>query len=76
MKKVRNHKRISDLEMLAEYDFSKGVLGKYAKRYAKGANIVIIAPDVAKVFSDSTAVNEALRTLLRMASKTPRKATG
>ncbi|MCY2930649.1 MAG: hypothetical protein NTV86_14360 [Planctomycetota bacterium] len=28
-----------DVEMQAEYDFSKGVRGKYAKRYAKGVTL-------------------------------------
>ena len=54
-------KRTSD--MRAEYDFSKGVRGKYAKRYAQGANVVLLAPDVAKVFPTAEAVNESLRAL-------------
>ncbi len=52
-----------------EYDFSKGVRGKYAKQYKKGTNIVVLEPDVAEVFPDSTSVNEALRTLVRIARK-------
>ena len=31
-------------EMLPEYNFTKGVRGKYAKRYAEGTNIVMIDP--------------------------------
>jgi hypothetical protein len=49
--------------MRAEYDFSSGVRGKYAKRYAKGANVVLLAPDVAKVFPTAEAVNDSLRAL-------------
>ena len=64
----------SDKDMLAEYDFSQGVRGKYAKRYAAGTNVVILSPDVAEVFPDSIAVNEALRTLVRMSGKTIRAA--
>jgi len=45
MKKTR-----SNPEMLEEYDFSKGVRGKYAKKYSEGANVVVIDPDVAKYF--------------------------
>jgi hypothetical protein len=41
-----------DPEMLEEYDFSKGVRGKYAARLAKGANVVVRDPDVAEVFTD------------------------
>jgi hypothetical protein len=56
-----------DIEMKAEYDFSKGVRGKYAKSFAKGTNIVVLDPDVAKVFRSSKRVNGILRTLTRLA---------
>jgi hypothetical protein len=64
-------KRTAD--MLAEYDFSSGVRGKYAKRYARGSNVVRLEPDVAKVFPTAEAVNDSLRALagiLRRRSKT------
>lgn len=35
MKKMKN-----DPDMLAEYDFSGGVRGKFAKRYEEGTNVV------------------------------------
>ncbi len=50
-------------EMLEEYDFSGGVRGKYAERYARGTNLVLLDPDVAEVFPNAEAVNEALRAL-------------
>ena len=53
--------------MLPEYDFSKGVRGQTYKRYAEGTNIVVLDPDIAKVFPNSTAVNDALRVLVRLA---------
>jgi hypothetical protein len=65
MKKV-----INDTEMLEEYDFSKGVRGKYSKRYATGSNVVVISPDVAEAFPDSESVNEALRMLIKIAQQT------
>jgi hypothetical protein len=52
-----------DAEMLEEYDFSKGVRGKYAERYKEGTNIVKLDEDVAALFPDSKAVNDALRAL-------------
>ena len=55
-----------DPDMLEEYDFSKGVLGKYAKRYEEGANVVVIEPDVATVFPDHDSVNQALRSLVEI----------
>jgi hypothetical protein len=59
----------SDIEMLDEYDFSQGVVGKYAKQYAEGTNIVVLEPDVAKVFPDSAAVNQALRQIIDQRSR-------
>ena len=53
-------------EMLDEYDFSQGVIGKYAKQYAEGTNIVVLDPDVAKVFPDSASVNQALRLIAQI----------
>jgi hypothetical protein len=67
MKRAAKAKR--DPDMLDEYDFSKGVRGKYAKRYAEGTNVVVLAPDVAAVFPDADSVNEALRALVKIASK-------
>ncbi|MFH1287305.1 MAG: hypothetical protein ABII25_01235 [bacterium] len=52
-----------DTGMLEEYDFSKGILGKYAKRYTEGTNVVVIEPDVAKFFPNHDSVNQALRSL-------------
>ena len=62
-------------DMRAEYDFdySKAVRGKYYRRLLKeGANIVVLDPDVAKAFRTSAAVNEALRSLLKMSESTRR----
>ncbi len=53
-------------EMLDEYDFSHGVVGKYARQYAEGTNIVLLDPDVAKVFPNSEAVNQALRAIAQI----------
>lgn len=69
--KARN---ITD-ELRSEYDFdySKAVRGKYHKRLSdEGVNIVVLEPDVAKAFSTSTAVNEALRSLLKLTHSTQR----
>jgi len=52
-----------DTDLLEEYDFSKGVQGKYARRYAEGTNVIVIDPDVAKYFPDHDSVNQALRSL-------------
>ena len=51
------------VEMRDEYDFRGGVRGKYAERYARGTNVVLLDPDVAEVFPDAVSVNRALRAL-------------
>ena len=50
-------------DLRPNYDFSGGVRGKYAGRLAKGANVVVLDRDVAKIFPTSKAVNDALRVL-------------
>ena len=57
--------------MRPEYDFSNAVRGVTAVRYAEGANVILLDPDVAKVFPNAKAVNEALRTLARIRRRRP-----
>ena len=59
----------NEIEMLDEYDFSQAVIGKYAKQYAEGTNVVVLDADVAKVFPDSAAVNLALRQIIEQRSR-------
>jgi hypothetical protein len=59
-----------DDEMRSEYDFSGGVRGKYYEDYKQSTNIIVLEPDVAEVFRDSAAVNEALRLLTKIAKST------
>ena len=51
-------------DMRPEYDLRGGVRGKYYQRYRQGTNVVLLEPDVARLFHDSAAVNEALRRYL------------
>ena len=76
MKKVDKTRIRRVPEMLKEYDFSKGVRGKYAKRYAAGSNVIVLSPDVAEVFPDSESVNEALRVLVKIARRRAKKTPG
>lgn len=50
--------------MKKEYDFSKGVRGKYAGRIEQGTNLVRLEPEVAKYFPTAKAVNRALKSLI------------
>jgi hypothetical protein len=56
--------------MRAEYDFSGGVRGKYVDRYRRGTNVVLLDPELAEVFPDSKSVNDALRALVAIATRT------
>jgi hypothetical protein len=58
--------------MKKEYDFSRGVRGKYSKRYAQGSNVVVLEPDVARLYHGAEAVNRALRALAEVAPRVPR----
>jgi len=74
-KDMKTKRKIDRDELRPEYDFdySKGIRGKYYKRLLEeGANVVVLEPDVAKAFSDSVAVNTALRSLLNLTSSTQR----
>jgi hypothetical protein len=58
-------KRVSDNENdIPEMDLSGGVRGKYYERYKQGTNVVLLEPDLARVFRDSAVVNQALRQYL------------
>jgi hypothetical protein len=59
-------------ELEPEYDFSRmsgGVRGKYAEAYRAGTNLARLDPDVAEAFRTDSAVNEALRAIIRVAPK-------
>lgn len=65
-------------ELRPEYDFSSlsgAVRGKYYQQFRAGVNLRLLEPEVAKAFPTDTAVNEALRTVLR-AAKPSKKRTG
>ena len=64
MKKAsaRRAPRVDPDDILPEYDFSRGRRNPYAARMA-GGHIVVLEPDVAKIFPNAAAVNEALLAL-------------
>lgn len=62
-------------EMRAEYrleDLGKGVRGKHYAAFQKGSNLVLLTPELAKIFPTNEAVNAALESLVGVA----RSATG
>ena len=72
-KKKRMKKKKIGNALLPEYDFSKGTRGKYAKRFAAGNNIIVLAPDVVKLFPNSESVNETLRAVAKIAIRSSYK---
>ncbi|RJX32413.1 MAG: hypothetical protein C4531_06525 [Desulfurivibrio sp.] len=73
--------KVSD-ELRPEYkreDLGVGVRGKYFEEYSKGTNLILLSPDVARVFPTEDSVNEALRSLISLAEKSTgrtRRSTG
>ena len=71
--KTKTQKAQGELRPEYNFDYSKAVRGKYYRRLIhEGANVIVIEPDVAKTFSDSTVVNEVLRSLLDLTRSTQR----
>ncbi len=70
-KRIIKHE-VDEDTMRAEYDFSKAVRGVTAKRYALGTNVVVLDPDVVRLFPNATAANEALRALGGIIRRAPR----
>jgi len=68
-------------ELRSEYrreDLGPGVRGKYLEAYRAGTNLVLLSPDIAKVFPTEEAVNDALRSLIEIAQKSvgPNRSSG
>jgi hypothetical protein len=62
--------------MREEYDFTGGIRGKYAQRFSDGSNIIVLDPDVGKLFPDSKTVNELLRSIAKIAQQKVKKVAG
>lgn len=65
-------KKVKSDELRPEYrreDLGAGVRGKHLEAYRAGTNLVLLSPDVAKVFPTQEAVNDALRSLIDIAQK-------
>ena len=62
-------------EICAEYRLEilgKGVRGKHFADFQKGSNLVLLTPELSKIFPTNEAVNDALNSLVGVA----RSATG
>jgi len=68
MKKPSAARRNDDLR--PEYDLARlagGIRGKYYREAVAGTNLILIEPELARVFPDSESVNRALRLLMEAA---------
>ena len=64
-------KKVNSDELRPEYyrDYlGHGIRGKHYDDYKSGNNLVLLSPDVAAMFPDEEAVDNALRNLLRWVS--------
>ena len=62
-------------DMRAEYrreDLGKGTRGKHYAAYQKGSNLVLLTPELAKIFPTNKAVNAALESLAGVARSATR----
>ncbi len=64
---------IDELSPEYDFDYSKAARGKYCRRLLEeGSNVIILDPDLVRVFHDSASVNKALRSLLELTRSTNR----
>ena len=71
--KTKTANMLDDLRSEYNFDYSKAIRGKYFKQLLEeGANMVVLEPDIAKAFTNSAAVNDALRSLLNLTRSTQR----
>jgi hypothetical protein len=66
-------------ELRSEYkrsDFGALVRGKYIDRLRTSSNVVVIDPEVAYLFPNAAAVNDALRSLAEIARRAGSRRSG
>ena len=73
---MKKASKIQKDELRTDYkisDFLGGLVsGKYVKRMRESSNIIVLKPEVANVFPNEEAVNNALLSLIELAHKTIR----
>ncbi|KAF0206185.1 MAG: hypothetical protein FD173_345 [Gallionellaceae bacterium] len=66
---MSNDNNSDDMRPEYDFDFSKGVRGKYYKQYMESSNVVVLDSDVAASFPNASAVNAALRAMLQFTAQ-------
>ncbi|MBI5474969.1 MAG: hypothetical protein HY961_21720 [Ignavibacteriae bacterium] len=72
MKTQHSKKRIKNSHP-KEFNFARSIPNKYAERYARETNVVVIEPDLVKLFPNSVAVNHALRSIANALGKSKKE---
>ena len=70
--KSRGPRAAKDMRSEYRFDYTKARPNRFAGRARAKPVVVLLAPDVAKVFKDGASVNEALRAILKAV---PRRGT-
>lgn len=75
MKKVvKTAPETGDLRPEYRFDYSKARPNRFAARFQPGSVAVVLDPDVAEVFASDAAVNDVLRSIIRVMPQ-PRRST-
>jgi hypothetical protein len=64
MKKTSSPKTVKDLRAEYHFDYSRSQPNRFTETIDSSAVVVVLDPDVAKVFTTPEAVNNALRALI------------
>jgi hypothetical protein len=63
--KTREGRSSKDLRREYDFDYAKARPNRFARRAREKSVVVLLAPDVAKVFKTGESVNDALRAILK-----------
>ena len=66
-------KRREEMQPEYDFDFTKAKPNRFAGRIAKDRLVVLLDPEVSKVFTDSESVNAVLRALITALPKSPKR---
>ena len=69
---MRKAKKLAADELRSEYkrsDFGALTRGKYIEGFQTSSNVVVIDPEIAELFPNAAAVNDALRSLAEIAKR-------
>ena len=66
-------KRPEDIQPEYDFDYAKAKPNRFAGRIAKDRLVVLLDPEVSKVFTDSESVNAVLRALITALPKSAKR---